>query len=160
MPNFNDLETAVAEAVEEQNARDYMPEDHEYVVEVNEHASGPALDIWKNEAGERVVPDKVHGPLVQPALDCGWVPSGINRAIDTALRQGDHIRIFLNKIEDTFEDELMDARAEGFATGLWFASLAMVCEELQCEHPTKAEWEEFFNYNRLNDEAIEESVEI
>lgn len=142
MSDYDELEQAVQAAVEEENARDCMPEDHEYVVEVNEHASGPALDIWRDEAGTREVPDKVHGPLVQPALDCGWVPSGVNRSIDTSLRKGDHVRIFLRRIEDECTEAVEDARAEGFAAGLWFASLAMVCDALQPDHTD--EWAEFF----------------
>jgi hypothetical protein len=127
MSDYSDLRQAVQAAAEEENAKDCMPEDHEYVVEVNEHASGPALDIWRHEGDERVAPDKIQGPLVQPALDQGWVPRGICRSVNTSLRKGDHVRVFLTEIEheETFADELADARMEGFAAGLFFATALM-----------------------------------
>jgi hypothetical protein len=40
------------------------------------------------------------------------------------------------------QEEIEQARAEGFAAGLWFASLALVCDELQTDH--RDEWAEFF----------------
>lgn len=151
--NYPDLDAAVQEQVAEENNEEWM-DGKEWVVEVNTHADGPALDIWKMKHGERVVPDKVPARLIRPAIEEGYVPSGTNRSESDILRVGPHIRIFLRDAEvyglgeeEDIEMDVEDARLEGFATGLlaatmWhaqFASLEALYPETQDVEPMDKE---------------------
>lgn len=132
---YADLEDAVSKMVKRENNKEHIPYDHELVVEVNEYTDGPALDIWRDEDGKRVVPDKVHRSILTPAHRTGWVPTATVR---TEL--SNKVRVFLRPAEDVMDvgsdNDTADPQ-EMFAAGLFYAALLMTDDHTD-------EWKAFF----------------
>lgn len=119
--SYPDLEAAVEGTVEEINGQRHVSGWH---IDVGEHSTGPALDVWKESEGERIAPDKVHRDVVMPAIESGYIVGGINRIENSDLYYP-HVRFFLHEADEyDFGGDEDTARAEGFAAGMLFGATA------------------------------------
>lgn len=98
--------------------------DDTYEANIDTHTTGPAIDIRQD--GE--APHKVVGQFAKAAMRAGYVVTGVNVAEDYHVSE-DHTRLFLHEADEFLdlgasEEELNDARLEGFLAGIFVAATA------------------------------------